>query len=838
MSLCFAWLSLLLTGPAAAQETGSANEGLVVDGLGLPDSRPALSVRADAQAITLNPGLLGLVEMAELDVEMAARMERDAGVGLFAAIPITSFFGLGFATQWQRASSDEVFARNYQLGAGLSLADRLGLGVRYSFFGSEESLDIDRFSSLDLGLTLRLIPALVLSMVVEHLDTPRFRGEWLDPILHVGLGSVVLDGALKLDLSYSDGLAQIPDGRAQGTVMVSAADGVELFADGSYDELESRWGGGLELDFGNWGFSLGAHGRTPAVGSTEFDGLSFGLSVRPTHTSTVFESSQRWVRLVIPGSADERAARTLFGPAGTSFAQLLLTLQTLAKDPRYDGVVLEIGGLGYGYAQLFELRDAVQEVRAAGKTVVAYLGDGSTRSYALGSVCNAVYLSPGQSLSVTGLSTSLTFYARGLRFLGVEPEFVKIDEYKSAPDAYLREMASDEQLEQMDDYLEGIFEQVIGAIAQSRNLDASLVRGAINTMPMRPSEARAMGLLDGSVYSDELATRIATDLGLSSVPAVESEYQPPRPREETWTAKSRIAVIYVDGPIIMGNSVEVPISGAMATGSDTIIQLLDWAGASRSVEGVVLRIDSPGGSAHASDLINRAVAKLAEKKPVVVSMGNVAASGGYYIAAPATRIFADPLTVTGSIGIFAGKFNVKGLMAWLGVGHLTLKKGDFSDIFSPMTSWSDETRAQITDEMTTLYEEFIDRVVTGRHLDPSVAKSVGDGRVWTGSTALQKGLVDELGGLTDAIDSVRIARGLDADSLEVLHLPQRSPLSAYAVALPIDLFSVSNDDIPALETRTLDVPPLFAALAGRFPELWLYEEGEMLMMLPFGFGVD
>lgn len=847
----FAIALTALCATAAAQDPlAPSHETLAEEAAPLAISRAARSVRADATSIALNPGMLALVELPELDYIAVGSDAFASGHGLYGVVPLFGFVGLGAGVDFLSDELDQTPFRRYRLGLGLAIPDLIGLGLAYNFFGSERSLDIDQLDSLSLGLTTRLIPALALSVVVDHLNTPRFDGRWLEPVWHFGAGSALLDGRLKLDatVTWSEHQEEIID----GMISVTPIDGLDLFVDGKVDlDGFGRWGGGAALDFGFGGVHLAAYALSTDQEPVGFDGVTGGITLRTQPVASLISPRQRWVRLSVPATASERAPRTPFGVAGISFAGLLLQLDRLADDPSVDGVVLEIAGLGYGFAQLWELRQVVERMRDNGITVVAHLDDTSTRSYYLASAADRVYMSPGQGFSAAGLSVTLTFYRGLFDLLGVDPEFVRIDEYKTAPEAYTASGPSEPQLEQMNDYLDAIFDTMVDAIAASRGLHPGQVRALIDDMPLRAREAVAAGLVDGLEYREELGVRIADDLGLRAPLALEEDAGPLRRREEAWTHTPTIAVIYIDGNIAKGPSIEVPLLGSITTGSSTINAMLDWARRSPQVRGVVLRVDSPGGSAHASELMYHAIEKLAAEKPVVVSMGNVAASGGYYVAAPGDHVMATPMTLTGSIGVFAGKFSLGGLLRRIGIRQFVLRRGQAADLYSTARPWSEDDRARILDDITGLYELFIERVATGRGLDPSVVRTAAEGRVWTGEAALARGLVDEVGGFLAALDAVKLRSGLAADDrVALVHLPPRSPLSAFEVGLPIGIIRALSDvpdDVPDLELEAPQLPALeldlLEALVGEavgaasLPTAVFLDPGEALMVLPFDWTV-
>ena len=393
-------------------------------------------------------------------------------------------------------------------------------------------------------------------------------------------------------------------------------------------------------------------------------------------------------------------------------------------------------------------------------------------------------LHPAGELSLTGLSQTVTFYKTALDRIGVKAELVRIGAYKGAMEPFIMTEQSPDVRANKNRLLDDVFKRMVTTIALDRarigkRVDVADVHKLIERGLFTPAEAQAAGLVDGIADQGQLEQLIASVLGRSAVSILDMETAPVAPG--AWPGR-RVAVVMVDGNIVDGPSQEFPFGIASVAGSDTLLSALEECRTDSTVGAVVLRVNSPGGSAFASDVIARQIVQLrAAGKPVIVSMGDMAASGGYYISAPADAIFASPSTVTGSIGIFAVKVNAAQLVNTLGLNVETYRRGPHADYLSPYRPWSEAEVKMVMEKMRFLYGQFIETVAKGRAsrgLTVAKVDEIGRGQVWTGALAQSIGLVDKLGGLGDAIDEAvrRASIPVGRDKMpEVMVLP-RAPL--------------------------------------------------------------
>lgn len=470
-----------------------------------------------------------------------------------------------------------------------------------------------------------------------------------------------------------------------------------------------------------------------------------------------------YLLLDVHGELPERPASRVFGRVlgedVMSLLEMVALIDAAAKDTRVAGMVARIRSLDVGWAKGQEIRDALLAFRRAGKPLVAYLereiADGILEYY-IASAAEKVYVAPAVSAPLTGLVAHYTFLGGLWEKLDIEMDVEQVGRYKSAGDMIARKSMSPHLREMAESLLDNIFEQSIAGIAEGRRLEPGAVQEAIDAAPATVEELGARGLTDGARFLDELRTELVGPKR-RFVPA--SQYRKAVDLFPTGRAKRKIAIVYGLGPIHVGAGRGGVVDGR-TMGSDSIARALAKAAASRETAAIVFRIDSPGGSALASDLIWRATRKARNKKPVVASLSDVAASGGYYAAAGATKIIAQPGSVTGSIGVVVARPNVRGLLGRLGIATETLARGRHARLMSPTEPLSVETRRRVLETMNFVYDLFVRRVAEGRGLSPENVDALGQGRVWTGAQAYQNGLVDELGGLEAAISTAKREAGI------------------------------------------------------------------------------
>ena len=451
-----------------------------------------------------------------------------------------------------------------------------------------------------------------------------------------------------------------------------------------------------------------------------------------------------------------------------SFSSLLTQLRKAKVDNRISAVMLDIDFPGIGWGKADEFRDAVKDFKASGKPVYAYMEIGTNREYYLATAADKIFVPPSGDIYINGFAAEAMFYKGSLDKLGIEAEVIQIGpKYKNAPDQYTKKEMGDGQREVLNAVLDEYFSRFTNAIAESRKKSVDDVKGLVDGAPYNAVQAKSLGLIDDAFYREQVDTDLKAKLGYKEDDKLRTisggDYREIPSDSLGLNKGEKVAIIYASGAINVGHSTNGPLNGEMV-GSDTIVSAINDAAEDKGIKAIVLRVDSPGGSALASDLMWHAIENAKTKKPFVVSMSDVAASGGYYIACNANKIVAEPSTITGSIGMFLGKPVVKGLYDWLGVTNQYVMRGKNSGIFRETEKWTPEERAKM-EEMAkgVYYDNFLPKVAKGRGKTDEEINTIGQGRVWTGTQAKANGLIDEFGGLERAIDIAKGLANLPAD---------------------------------------------------------------------------
>jgi protease-4 len=537
----------------------------------------------------------------------------------------------------------------------------------------------------------------------------------------------------------------------------------------------------------------------------------------------------------LPDYTADDPFKRFFGGPEQSLTGLVMQFKKAKVDKRIKAIVLDVDMSGVGWAKAEELRDAIADFRTSGKPVYAYIEFGLNKEYYIATACDKIVVPPPGELFITGLAADVMFFRGSLDKLGIYPDIFQIGKYKSVGDMFTQKKMTDAHREYVNSLLDDLFDRYIAGIAQARHKSPEDVRKLIDDAPYNSAKAKEVGLIDESVYHDELEKEIKASLGYKDsdqfAPVRASEYRDVSPESLGLNKGDKVAVIYATGDIGSGRSENSP-SGGQSIGSDTLAKALTDAAADKSIKAIVMRVDSPGGSGLASDIIWHAVEAANQKKPVVISMGDVAASGGYYISASASKIVAQPSSITGSIGVVAGKPVMKGLYDWLGISNEYVLRGKEAGMFRETEKFSDDERAKFEEWIkTTYYNDFVPKVAKGRHKDPKDVDAVGQGRVWTGAQAKDRGLVDEFGGLDRAIEVAKQLAKIPADKgVERVILP-------YPQTFLQELLSGGGDNS---NTQIEQQRALLAALPEDARRAFRYmalmdrmKNGESMLLMPF-----
>ena len=460
-----------------------------------------------------------------------------------------------------------------------------------------------------------------------------------------------------------------------------------------------------------------------------------------------------------------------------SMADLWAGLARARNDPQVVGLSVYLRNARFGFGKAQELRYLLESFQESERFVNCFLetageGTNGTLAYFLVSACDHITLAPLGDINLVGLFSDAYFLKGTLDKLKIETDLSHAGQYKSAAEQFTNTAHSPAAEEALSSVLDDLFDQIVTAIAEDRDLTVEAVRDLIDRAPLTADEALQEGLVDSLGYPDEYEDSLSELFSEEPRLVALSDYAPPG----IPLAASRVAVVFTQGTIVRGSNGTDPWSQQRFAGSETLGAILRELADDPGVPAVILRVDSPGGSALASDLMLREVIRLAERKPLVVSMSDVAASGGYYIASMATGIVAEPTTITGSIGVVGGKFVLRRFQEdLLGITHDTLARGANADFFSSLDHFSPAQALHYERLMGRIYDAFVGHVAEGREMTRAAVEAVAQGRIWTGRQALENGLVDQLGGLDVALDLARQQAGLETGESIAIDFYPRPP---------------------------------------------------------------
>ena len=522
----------------------------------------------------------------------------------------------------------------------------------------------------------------------------------------------------------------------------------------------------------------------------------------------------------------------LLGRGSSTVRGFVEGLDKAKRDPRIKAVLLMPSSLSAPYwAKLQEMRDAVIDFKKSRKTVIAFLEYGGDREYYLASAADKVYLLPTSTLDLTGVASYEIFLRGMLDKIGAVPDYLHVGAYKTAVNQMTEKGFTPAHREMSESLNHDLYDQLIRGIAEARKKSEQEVRALIDQGPFTPEDALRHGFVDELAYEDQLDDRVpALRSGSRETRRVEgSDYQRVSAASVGLRPRSRIAVIYAAGVITSGRSAYDPLNGAVV-GSDSLVEQIREVRDDDAVKAIILRVDSPGGSSVASDVIWRELMITRDKKPsrpLIASMSDLAASGGYYISLPAQVIVAEPATLTGSIGVYMGKIALGGTLNKVGVTTETVTSGASADIYSPFAPFSPAQRARLQDQIQGFYENFVEKVAESRKTTPEKIDAVAQGRVWTGRQAREHGLVDALGGLDVA---VRIAK-------ERAHIPADEDVQLVAYPARRSLYETIADQFGV----RMNVWSMLAggaeqrAVSALTAPARLFRRGEPLTLMPYVF---
>lgn len=753
--------------------TALASGAAQAQGLGDEVVAPGATVASvqGAEAARVNPAGVGLGREWSARVTHTEEVARGGtslnNTSAAWATPLPFGLGVSVGASFARPDAPAVGSRaslgvwgSVDLGLAWSLDRRLSMGIRTRVFAGtgsgagSASETVDGRVAVDVGALWRPSAYGAVGVVARGLTGPQSLALGLDRSVVAGV-AVRPVGTDAWTLGIDGSWAEQANVQARAGTRVAIPHLGFVRAEAVWDFGLDAWRAGVGLDV-VWGrYSAGGGGFFRSDDAAGW------------YASAGVDGDRGAMSLPTPGVAVTIGMTS--GPGARSMARLLLRLERLSRDPSVRGVMFapraEVGGLAHAE----ELREAFALLRRRGKRVACHLTDASASTWYACAAVDRVSLDPAGGVRLQGLRAMRYFLGPALWALGVRTDFVRIGDWKSAPEQLTRSGSTEPAREQEEQILDDTMAGLTAGIAASRAMSATDAGALVTGGPYTAREARARGMVDAVATREAAERAFANALGASRVEV--EDFGPLRSRR--WGAGRSVAIIHVDGDIVEGESQEIPVVGMRFAGERTLVEAIEGAASSPNVGAIVLRIDSPGGSALASDLVWRAVAQANRRKPVVASFGRIAASGGYYIGAAAREIVADPSTLTGSIGIFYGKADVAGLLSRLHVGVELSRRGERADMDSMFRPYTVEERRFLAQKIGEFYGLFLQRVASGRHRTTAEIDAVGEGRVYLGSRARSLGLVDREGGLLTALRRARALGGL-ADDSDVIELPGES----------------------------------------------------------------
>jgi protease-4 len=732
-------------------------------GLAVPGS---VAVSDEATAVSVNPAGLGFLGGATLQYFFE---DGQAGSltanGLFGGVPIGPVVP-GISLQWMSPSGSARYLKT-ELALALALGGVASFGYGWNFYSSP-SPSLSGLFTMDAGITVR--PARFLSLGASALGfAGRVDGQAVPVRWAFGAAGRPLGEALTVafDLyATSGGGAASGLDQGAGTLVASLPLGFAVQAQYLFPVR-----GGLPPPRAAQALQVGLTWNQPHAGVTvaatgvgrgapDASSMLYGLRISAERYAA--PDVLRRVQVVdLPAALrPPPALERLLGAPRDRYGDLLSALQRLAGDPAVPAVVIDVGALPVGLGRAAELRGEIAAL-ARRKPVLARLGAlAGSKEYWIATGATAVYAAPGSVVAADGLSATSFFLKDGLAKLGVAFEAVVAGRYKSAPDALTRAREGEAQREATASRLDRQYAAIVSDVAAARRLPEPRVRELVDVGVFTAEDAREAGLVDGALWPDEVEAEARRRAGGAGV--ARRLDRAPR-RDDRWGPRPHVALVRVEGAIAAGRTRREPLAGGAVAGADTLVEQIRRAAEDPRAVAIVVRIESPGGDGFASDLVWRALAEARRRgKPVVASLGDVAASGGYLVAVAADAIVAEPTTLTGSIGVFALKPDLSGLLDKLGVHVASDQRGRNARIESVLKPWSPDERRLVERQVQAFYAQFVSKVAEGRRRPRADVERVAEGRVWTGTQALEAGLVDQLGGLEDAVDLAKARAGLPA----------------------------------------------------------------------------
>ncbi|MBD3402316.1 signal peptide peptidase SppA [candidate division GN15 bacterium] len=645
---------------------------------------------------------------------------------------------------------------------GFSLTANLQAGVSYRYFSDGPGIYNNRHF-WNIGLAGRYGSTIRWAAVFSNLNRGHVAGERTETEMRYSLAwqpfgpktTVAADMLLSTGTSVSnaDWRYQVEYTPTTGLYLYGGLDSDDTFTVGFRTNLIQYFIGSRSR------FTDDGDGR----GTTAYAGVT------EKRQPSVIPQPRRRLQLSISGRPSENPVRPVFGSNPTAYATMLMGVYRAADDVSVSEMVLDLKRLRLGFGQAQELTAAVRYFRDRGKTVTCYITDPNNIAYYVAASCDRIYIPPVSRVRLVGLRAELKYFAGTFEKIGVDIELLRIGEYKTAPERYTRKSSTEEHRAELNRILDEQYDMFVDGIARGRGFPADSVKQLIDQGPLTSVEALEAGLVDGLVYRDQLVGEY-----LDGMPQIGfKSYQSDTLMNDSWVRRPKLAVVVAEGDIAE-QSRQTPFLPAGDVTPGLMSRALAQARSADDIEGIVLRVNSPGGEALAGEQIYHSATRTAEKKPMVVSMANVAASGGYHVSMAGHRLFANPATITGSIGIYGGKADLSGLFEKIDLTTELYTRGRFAGMLTYTRPFTDAEREKYMHLLRSFYSYFLEVVGENRDLTVDSVDVLGRGKVFTGREAVRHGLVDELGGLKESLDYT--AESLGIDDYDIVIYPQKRPL--------------------------------------------------------------
>jgi len=704
----------------------------------------------------------------------------------FSSIAAFSFLTLGYDSMdfYDATLNKNVDLKRFSLAYSSYIYKPIfSWGFNNTWFFSDNST-YDNLSNLSFGLQARPFRILAAGLSFKNINQPAYNGKDLETRVIAGLALRPLGKFITLAADFEllgyNAQDQIPIQLSVKTILP-----MNVFVHSKY-ELQSKdftINIGWEAQNLRMQYATSTNNFNNNIKNNQLQNHLLGLTFsNETFSNRTF--GKKYLEIVFNEEIKERKTDSFLFPSKSyTVYELVNGIDQAAEDPGIKGILLKIENARGGFGKIQEIRNALIRFKKKGKKIIAFSASPGNREYYLASVANHIVVPESGTVSIIGLKAELFFFKDLLEKIGVEADFIAVGEYKSAMEMFMKKEPSAANREAIQSLLGSLSSSLIRDIAKARKLSENKVKELIDIGFISAQRAKNEKLIDGNMFYTDLKKEISEGdpkkkkLKFEAGDLISARgYFNRKLYIRDWGPRTTIAILHIGGAIVSGKSDSGGIFSEFTTGADTIEETVDWIAGQSNIEGIILRVDSPGGSGLASDIIWNSLKKLKKKKKkIYVSFSDVAASGGYYVACAGDAIFANEGTITGSIGVFGGKFSLKGLYQKLGINKTIIRQAKHAAIFTEADRFTDSERLLMREHLKEFYELFLKRVSTSRNKTRDETHKIAKGRVWTGSQAKKNGLVDHIGGLALALEMMKTALKIPPKyPVQIIHLPEQS----------------------------------------------------------------